>query len=149
MSEDEIESNGVATPSTERHAIGISFGNSNSSIAYTSGVSTRHSATGKERLNMVADLRGAYRTVKQKSSPTKKEVSEKFHVPSIPQIVKLRRVYRPPYPVNIVIYRGGRIPWHAGKGTTCTQQQEHRSLFSRLPGQRVSAELYAYTERNR
>lgn len=38
MSEDEIESNGVTTPSTERHAIGLSFGNSNSSIAYTSGV---------------------------------------------------------------------------------------------------------------
>ena len=32
------ESDGVAVAPTERFAIGISFGNSNSSIAYTSGV---------------------------------------------------------------------------------------------------------------
>lgn len=32
------ESDGAASAPTERFAIGISFGNSNSSIAYTSGV---------------------------------------------------------------------------------------------------------------
>lgn len=35
------ESDGVASAPTERFAIGISFGNSNSSIAYTSGVRVR------------------------------------------------------------------------------------------------------------
>lgn len=34
---------------------------------------------------MVADLYGAYRKVKQKSSPTKKEVSQNIHLPSIAQ----------------------------------------------------------------
>jgi molecular chaperone DnaK (HSP70) len=77
MSEDEIESNGVATPPTERHAIGISFGNSNSSIAYTSGVRSWASITAKGKIKRLADLRDAYRKAKQKSLPTKKEVSQK------------------------------------------------------------------------
>jgi len=59
---------------------------------------------GEGEIKVVADLRHVYRKAKQKSLPTKKEVSQKNHVPTMSHTVKLNCGYRPPYPVDIVIY---------------------------------------------
>ena len=59
---------------------------------------------GEGKMAVVADLPHAYRKAKQKSLPTKKEVSQKNHVPTIPHTVKLNCGYRPPDSVDTVIY---------------------------------------------
>ena len=123
--------------SAETFAIGISFGNSTSSIAYTSGVCFPiEEAHCRARLATCTDIRRACRKEKQKSLPMRKEVhwSQAFLSESSPWLIWL---FRPADTLDIILHRGRRVSWHSSKVTASAQSPEHRRILSRLCWQRV------------